>query len=852
MKLIFLLILSFFLNSSLFAHLGISSDILHPPIKKHEPPSRKLIQEADADLRSPPETPLNFEVLKYALDIKADPVEWIIEGTSYYSLKLLKREITSIKLDAYDMKIDTVLLVDQDGEKESSFNYDGEILEISLPQTTKESYELKIKYKATRSQSFHTAHANIINPSRMQSAYTFTQPDDSRKWFPCPDRPSVKAPFEIKITVPENFNALSNGTLVSLKTENKERTFHYKETSPIAPYLVSLAIGSYEIISLGDYEGKALTLWTPPKVKDAALFDTQNTKKMMEIFSQYTGVSYPFASYTQSIAPAWDVSMEHQGATTLGAWVIAGDGSDEATIAHELAHQWFGNHVTPEHWGDLWLSEGFASFFPFIFYESHSKAKALAELDGWRETYFLESKKKVRALYESQPDLDTMFDAHTYDKAALVIKLIRFIANRTVSNDPRESFNKALQYYLQTYGGKTVRHENLQESLEHATGISWQNFFDTWIKGIGHPQLEIRYTADANKLILKIKQKQTLDTSKKWPSFRFLLPVDLYDEKGTRHHHVISIQESEQEIMIPTGFEVSSVSVDPEWEVPAEIELEESDQAWLFLMNHASSITAQMDAMRALLKKNPIAADGLISEIIKIPSLYALADALVRLSKYSENKSAVLRIIAYLETRNSEWDRIIRNAVVAAEAWVLSVSPELIPSIEEKNLQEAYKKAPTVGERKSILSKLALISMSRAQEFGIQRLQEPRWSLQDRANIIDLVTKFPQEASRDFFHKALETSNHYWFRRMAKNLITIKYDNTEMVPFFIKRATQDPMISDRIRAVEVLSQQKKSLTTVCPVLKEISTQTETKPDRLSDLRESAKTGLTALGCILSP
>ena len=796
----------------------------------------------------PRNRPIPFVIQRYALDIDADPAIRFLQGKSKIQFTSRVKDLESVTIDAYDMEILSTRVDNQD----AVFHYNGESLVVMLNKALSynQSASLEIHYQAKRSQNFYHVGPDPVNPSRMPNAYTFTQPEDSRKWFPCLDRPLAKAPFEIRVTVPEPYLVLSNGTLLEETHEGKKASFHYKIDEPISPYLVSLAIGNYERVSLGDFHGKPLSLWTPSHLKDAALFDTQRTRSMMEVFSRFTGMLYPFASYTQSVAGAWEVSMEHQSASTLGSWVITGDLSDEATVAHELAHQWFGDWVTPETWGDLWLSEGFATYLPYVLYDAlDSHNKALGEVDDWRQSYFGEAKRVAHALSPLNPDLDSMFDAHAYEKGALVIKLMRFTANLSPSGDGKESFLIAVKNYLQTHGRKTVRHTDLQHALEQATGQSWQIFFDQWVRSPGHPQLKVNYDMEDRELVLKVHQTQSSDSKKNWPVFQLSIPVDIYAENGTRIRRTVELYDSTQELRLIPGFPVAAVDFDPDWDTPTEIHIEEGWEAWMKVLKHSPSETARINAMRQVISQQPLAPKAFVDLLLADASLYLKASALAKLSTNKDNRVAIERIIADLLIHRHEWDRLIRNAVAAAQAWLVEISAQAREAVDEAKLQREFQKASlTVLERKSILDKLKAVSITRTQTFVLDRLPEARWSMRDRKNMVEVLSKLPRDTSHDFLKEALDKSAQYWFRSLASDLVLVAYDKADLVPILLQRAKHDPLIAVRIKAIDLLGVQKSSKEGLCGELNTLAKAKESKPDRLEGVRDAASAALTKLEC----
>jgi aminopeptidase N len=438
--------------------------------------------------------PAKFDVLHYDIDVDVNPESGVIEGSVGVVVKSLVNDLKAIDLDAVNMQI-----IDVESMKQRlDFTYDGFIVTANLEDGIgkNETRFLRFRYRALTPQHLLLAGPDAIDPHRMQTAYTYTQPEGSSHWYPCLDRPADKATLSIKVAVPSGYNALSNGDLTDLTVGRTKTEFSYRMEFPVATYLVSLAIGNYEILDIGTFQNKKLTLWAPPSLYDAAVFETARTQEMMEVFADFTGVPYPFNSYATSVAQAYRASMEHQAATTMGDWRITGDGSGEGVVAHELAHQWFGDWITCRTWGELWLNEGYATYLPYVFFvATQDEVRALGQVEYWRDGYFAQAATHVHPLSSANPDMSNIFDSHAYEKGALTIHFMRWITNNLGSvtvNDGEEAYTKVLRHYLSSKAGGNVTNYDHESSLAAVTGQSWETVFDQWVRREGHPILDIK------------------------------------------------------------------------------------------------------------------------------------------------------------------------------------------------------------------------------------------------------------------------------------------------------------------------------------------------------------------------
>src|SRR6516225_10031962 len=246
-----------------------------------------------------------------------------------------------------------------------------------------------------------------------------------------------------------------------------------------ATYLISL-VGAPLDIKRSSWRGVEL-IYAVPKGKRHLIDDSfGDTPDMLSFFSGTLGVKYPWPKYAQSAMYDHPAGMENVTAATLGAHGLTDKRRGFRTMsganAHELAHQWFGDLLTCKDWGHLWLNEGFATFFRYLYVE-HSRGKdAYAhEIEGAMQSYFQESRRYKRPLATNlYPDKEAMFDAHTYQKGAAILHTMR----RYLGD---QAFFVGLRQYLTRYRHMPVDSHDLCEAMTEATGVNLEPFFDQWI-----------------------------------------------------------------------------------------------------------------------------------------------------------------------------------------------------------------------------------------------------------------------------------------------------------------------------------------------------------------------------------
>jgi hypothetical protein len=812
--------------------------------------------------------PARIDVTHYDIQVAVDPLgkgPGTVRGVVTLDFKADVQELDWFILDAVAMTIEGVKLADGSA---LAFTYDGTLLTINLPRALAkgEAARVAVAYETTAMDALFLTGPDATDPSRMPAGYTFTEPEGSSLWYPCLDRPADKATATIRVSVPKGYNALSNGLPLGSSTIGDTTTFGYLMEQPIATYLVSLAVGRYEVLSIPaasptpESVPTPLTLWTPPAIRDAALVETARTARMMEVFYQFTGLRYPFATYAQSIAQAWRTSMEHQTATTMGGWRIVGDGSGESVVAHELAHQWFGDWVTCRNWGELWLNEGFASYLPYVFHAAEGEAdRALGTVVGWRAGYFGEAASGwAHALSQADPDMSDIFDSHAYEKGALVIHLLRSLANATAGGEPttgpaapvdEEVFTKALTRYLLARGRDTATSMDLQVALEAATGTSWQLFFDQWVRSAGHPVLTVASSWKDGVLTLAVEQTQS--TAGKWRAFTFPLAFDVVQADGEVVRKTFDVYDDEHVFSVALAEAPLGVVADPEWIVPAEITLPQDEAAWTAVLTRSPFAPSRVTALRELAKLSPTAVSAVVLEtVIHDESATVQATALELWSADSANRAAVEALAGSWATDGAPQDLVTRSAAARAEEWLVRTQG-VAPSVDQEGeWQRRYLASGLQAERKALLNMLDFASHERAQQFALARIAEPQRVTQDRSALVDVLARAPTPAVEAFLAEAVGNASRYYRSVILSSLVAAGYDSPSVVEPLLARAADDREFGLRAASLKLLAVQRKSAARICPelpALMAVGLGTQ-RPEDLLGVREAAKRASAELGC----
>jgi len=247
-----------------------------------------------------------------------------------------------------------------------------------------------------------------------------SQPNGAPTWFPCNDHPSNKASFRISVTTDSPYRVVSNGTLENRTTRASRTTWVYDQPEPMATYLASVQIGQYREFSLATTP-VSQRVSSPPRLEAAFMADLGRQHEMMAMFSRLFG-PYPFSSYSVVIADdELEIPLEAQGFSIFGANHMDGKGSHDRLIAHELAHQWFGNSVSLAGWQHIWLNEGFACYAEWLWSEASGGTSA----DKLARKAHERLASLPQDLVIAAPGAKLMFDDRVYKRGALTLHVLR-------------------------------------------------------------------------------------------------------------------------------------------------------------------------------------------------------------------------------------------------------------------------------------------------------------------------------------------------------------------------------------------------------------------------------------------
>ena len=493
-----------------------------------------------------------FKVKHYGLELRINPSAKSIMGNLSMDAIVISKHLKTISLDmADDLK---VLSVKSEGCS-ANFEHNKGRLVIHLPH----SYEAKCPFTVIIAyHGFPTGSGFVFGEhGPVPMIYSYGLPFSAQQWFPCKDTPEDKAESaDITITVPATLYAVSNGKLTGKKTNRDgTKTFQWKIHYPIYPDVISVAISNYSTFTLryqySPSESMPITFYVYPEDLEKAQRQFSVLPEMIKHHAAAFG-AYPFLKEKYGVAEFAKRSFrEHQTIPSFAADLVTGDHQNDWVLAHELAHQWFGDCISVKNWSDVWLNEGFANYAYALWTESTGGKSSYFELmrrwdkDEFEGSVFVKDVRNAAQL----------FSETTFQKGAWILHMLRHVLGDA-------AFSRALKSYVQTYAYKSASTEDFQRVCENEYGQPLDWFFKEWVYGRNRPTYQYSWlanrTGSVNTVRINIDQAQKDEQV-------FQMPLDVVIKSDKQEERFVAWQSARSQSFDFTVAGIpKAVEIDPE------------------------------------------------------------------------------------------------------------------------------------------------------------------------------------------------------------------------------------------------------------------------------------------------
>lgn len=494
-----------------------------------------------------------IDVQHYAMRITLSDENNAITGETTITLRFVNDGVREFALDLATVKDGKGMTVDGVTSEGADLRHthQNDRLTIALPSAPPAGglRQYTVRYHGTPADGLRA----VKNKYGDRCFFSQNWPDLARQWLPMIDHPYDKATSEFLITAPAKYQVVANGLLQEeIDLGDGRRMTHWKQSVPIASWLNNIGVAQFASLYFGKAAGVPLQTWVFPKDRDAGIATfNEPMRQSIEFYNDHIG-PYPYeklASVQNGAANGG--GMEHASAIFYGQNSVSGRPS-LSLVAHETAHQWFGDSVTEKDWDDVWLSEGFATYFASLTTEHYEGRDAfLNQMKRSRSSIFNNEKRLAGVAVVQQKAWKGIPNGIVYQKGGWSLHMLR-------GQIGTEKFWAGIREYYRRYRDGNASTADFEKVMEDVSGADLGWFFKQWLYRAGSPTVEgtWRYNAATGKVEIQLSQTQSGD------AFRLPLEVGVTGD-GPAKIEKIEMTQKRQTFEVPTAKEPTTVALDP-------------------------------------------------------------------------------------------------------------------------------------------------------------------------------------------------------------------------------------------------------------------------------------------------
>jgi len=507
-----------------------------------------------------------FDVEHYDLILNlSHPASGRIEGVAALRGSVAAG-VQRIPLDLAGLDIESV---EMDGAA-VSYERRGAVLIVGpfSPMASDQTHTLRIAYGgAPRDGLFFGEDVNG-DPA----VFADNWPNRARWWFPSNDHPSDKASVRFEVTVPGDFGVIANGALVEKREDADGAVTWVWETdrdAPIPSYTMVIGVARFETRELGlaacgrapvglNPDGRSercadVSVWALAGDGAYGVERFARAPDMLDYFAERIG-PYPYEKLAHVESSTRFGGMENSSAIFYARSGWESRRMGEGVVAHETAHQWFGDAVSPASWFHLWVSEGFASYFGPLYFEARDGVEVFRGMMEQSRRTVLESDLSDRAIIDSTTNnLFELLNSNNYQKGSWVLHMLRGKLGDTV-------FFQGLGDYYADHLHGVADTDDVEAALEHASGEDLKGFFDQWVRSPGYPELNVEWAPEGEDLVLTVEQTQPAS----WPTFELSVEIEVEKADGSSQRATLTLSSRSKTLRVPGGGDAIDITIDPD------------------------------------------------------------------------------------------------------------------------------------------------------------------------------------------------------------------------------------------------------------------------------------------------
>lgn len=468
----------------------------------------------------------DIDAVHYAFRLELSDDKDSIEGEARVDIRFLRDDVREFWLDLKSlangkgMTVASVTAADKP-DQPVSFEHKGDRLWIRFPATgANELRRFAIRYSGVPAAGLR------IGPNQHgeRTFFGMNWPDEARHWLPMIDHPWDKATSEFELVAPAKYQAVANGLLVEeTDLAGGRRLTHWKQSVPISSWLNAIGVARFSVRRFAVSRGIELSTWVFPqeRAKGILTFETP-AARAIEFFSEKIG-PYPYEKLANVEAAGLNGGVEHASVILYSEKAVT-EKPATSLVAHEIAHQWFGDSVTERDWDDVWLSEGFATYFALLYTEHYEgRDQFVVRLRQSRDQVFAIERKMPQAAVRHQnlADMSKVLNGLVYQKGGWTLHMLRGVVGT-------EAFWAGIREYYKRFRDANASTAEFRQVMERASGQKLDWFFDQWLNRPGSPALTGTWTYNGTAKRVEIELEQTQVGA----AYRLPLEVEVTPKNG--------------------------------------------------------------------------------------------------------------------------------------------------------------------------------------------------------------------------------------------------------------------------------------------------------------------------------
>ena len=493
-----------------------------------------------------------YDIIHYDFNITLSETSDELQGSATIQVQFLKPpkefvlDLATLNGEGTGMKVSDLWV---NGEKRP-FTHENDMIQVEMKEYSKGVHLIKLDYSGV------PANGLIIRTDAdgRKTFFGDNWPNRAHYWIPCNDHSSDKATVSWTVTAPAKYRSVATGAFGGRTISGNNATTRWSSTVPLPPKVLVIGMAEFAVRQTGEVDGVPVTSWIYARDSTFGFENYAQAPDVLNWFVERIG-QYPFEKLANVQSTTMFGGMENAGNIFYYEQSVQPGRDVEGLLAHEIAHQWYGNSVTEIDWAHVWLSEGFATYLTDVYMEDKYGRQRLKErMASKRGTVIAFNRTTARPVVDTETkDYMQLLNANSYQKGAWVLHMLR----KQVGDD---AFNEGLrQYYLQ-YRDRTASTEDFRSVMERVSGIKLKAFFRQWLYTPGHPILKVDWTQTEGIVTFEVNQLQET-------KFKFPLRVRIEGANGESHIADTYVRGKTHKFTVNFDTKVTRVVIDPDVEL---------------------------------------------------------------------------------------------------------------------------------------------------------------------------------------------------------------------------------------------------------------------------------------------